>query len=450
MTGVTNSPRNPLPLSSFLSIEAESPKSTQKIIKAALEPPTTAKVKKIVEETLALIPGDKDLIMDYLFQKMDMDLEKIYQQAGLHFNYIPKMQNQLTLSPHYRENRVRTGWDSILSRLLREGQWAQAAMEKEEDKSFEYAELDLPPDFVYKEEYTSFLLLPEQFIGCCHVGISSFIGHRNAMEDEYLVTRFTLVIRGDEYEVPLFGVFDGNGGGEASKFAKAHLSDILRNTLLEFNSDGLHIEGIWNALKITNVRLNAAFLSSGTDTNTVGSTVIFSILLHNMLFIANAGDCRPILNNGGVFMQLSEDIRPTTPRFEKSINNHGGIVQNGRLNTEKERNSNRGLGTGRGIGISLFEGAVSARPKIFMIPLDSIEPGSDLILLSDGVTDVSSTRQLLQADQDNRHKSPHHLAKNFVFSAYKAGSQDNLTAVVIRLSKLPKSPISLKKCEVIS
>ena len=76
---------------------------------------------------------------------------------------------------------------------------------------------------------------------------------------------------------------------------------------------------------------------------------------------------------------------------------------------------------------------INPRPKITMCPLSEIPKESHLILACDGIYHVSSTRQVAAAVKSHKNCSVAELAKNIVYSAYKAGSKDNLTALVVKL-----------------
>lgn len=76
---------------------------------------------------------------------------------------------------------------------------------------------------------------------------------------------------------------------------------------------------------------------------------------------------------------------------------------------------------------------INPRPKITMRLLSEIPEKSRLILACDGIYDVSSTRQVATAVKAHKDCSAAELAKNIVYSAYQAGSKDNLTALVVKL-----------------
>ncbi len=62
----------------------------------------------------------------------------------------------------------------------------------------------------------------------------------------------------------------------------------------------------------------------------------------------------------------------------------------------------------------------------------NLQPGF-LVLASDGIWDVANNSSIAHAVHKQKQKSPKEIADNLVFSAEAAGSQDNMTALVIRV-----------------
>ena len=103
---------------------------------------------------------------------------------------------------------------------------------------------------------------------------------------------------------------------------------------------------------------------------------------------------------------------------------------------------NGNLAVGRAIGDASVGKGMNARPKITRVYLSTISPESQLFLACDGVFDVASTRQVGTALRENRGISAKKLARNIVYSAYQAGSGDNLSAMVI---KFPSQKIDRRR-----
>lgn len=327
--------------------------------------------------------------------------------------FSPKiLQDQLLdspLAPFVRENRIRFGRELIQRKLDKELRCAKNQMIGEQDGDFQYLEGNLGHTEAER-------------VGKYNVGVCHFIGRRPDMEDEHLATQFDIRINGRTFPVRLFALFDGHGGDEASKFLKANLKEKLAQMLVEMNRNDLSDMGIWNALKMTFVRLNEEFNEDA------GSTATVAMILDGKIWTANVGDARTILVNGDEVVQLTEDANPTDERYQKGILNRGGTVfwwHGMRVNGQ--------IAVARAFGDHVLEGAMSARPKITAIPLEEIEPGSHLVLACDGIYDVASSRQVGGAVRDHADQPAVDLAKNIVFSAFQADSQDNLSAMVVKL-----------------
>ncbi len=327
---------------------------------------------------------------------------------------------QDTLTPEIRENRFRLGSELIARKLATELEKAQEQQAKETDKAFAY--LSAKEDIIGSDG--SQPIAESHRIGDGEVGICHFIGKRGSMEDEHLATSFELAAGGIVYPVSLFGVFDGHGGREASLYVKEHVQAKLQEILTQYCADGLNDEAIWNGLKQTFVRLNQEFTHESA-----GTTATVAMILDGRLWTANGGDSRTILDTG---IQLSEDAKPIDPRYKQGITNRKGLVLSRRVNGK--------LAVARAIGDHSIKDldqqsipVVSARAKITSYPLSSHDKGSHLILACDGIYDVASTRQVSKAVREDRGARAAELAKNIVYSAYQAGSTDNLSALVVKL-----------------
>ncbi len=304
--------------------------------------------------------------------------------------------------------------EAITEKLEKEVRSAQEQMLLEEDKAFNN---NNPESNIAALESKSPSLEGSEVIGVC-----STIGRRSAMEDEHLAAVFSFELdNGEEHTVQLFGVFDGHAGNRAALFVKQHIQEQLRFYLQTYNPDGLTDAGIWNALKMTFVALHEAFREERA-----GTTVSLAIILGDKLWVANTGDSRAVLSNGGDPVQLSEDAKPNSEKYKKGIKKRGGEVIYFRGWTV-----NGQLAVARAIGDHNIVG-INPRPKITAYPLANIHPGSHLVVACDGLWDVASTRQVVQA-VNRPDITAHQLAHEITAAAYAAFSKDNLTVMVAKL-----------------
>jgi len=314
-----------------------------------------------------------------------------------------------------RENRLISRPDEIHRRLNLQMRRAKEQMDHEPVKNFRYT-----PAPAGMEAH-------EERVGNLPVGICHAQGRRPTMEDEHIATSFNLRIGDRNYPVQLFGIFDGHGGNAASRYVRDHLKEKLEQALQQYNPSGLSEAGIWRALKVAFVRLNQDFRRTGILDE--GTTATMAMILDGNLWTANVGDSRTVLDNGGEFVRLTEDGKPSEQRYKKGIENRGGRV----IDVAGVPRVNGLLAVARAIGDHGLNGAISARPKITVMPLSEIRRESHLILCCDGIYDVARTRDIVASAHVHRNESAAALAKNIVNSAYIAGSGDNLSCLVVKL-----------------
>lgn len=343
--------------------------------------------------------------MHEITEATDSIVQKILKKENGEQNQFAKA--QVEIPPEMRSIARVEDPEKIEKKLETQFKFAQEQAQKEPDKAFQYEVA--PHNFEGKAHIEK---ISKYEVGVCH-----YIGRRDTMEDEHLATSFDLNIGGKIYPIQLFGIFDGHGGDKAAIFVKENLERKLKDTLSEFCKDGLTDKNIFNALKITFTRLKNDF-----NEDSSGTTATVVMILEGRLWTANVGDSRTILDNG---IQLSEDAKPSDPRYQKRIQRRNGKVIMNRVNGI--------LAVAGAIGDKNV-GAVSARPKITVYPLSKIPMETQLILTCDGIYDVSSTRQVAKAAKDHRKQPADQLAKNIVYSAFRAYSKDNLSALVVKLT----------------
>ncbi len=298
--------------------------------------------------------------------------------------------------------------------------------------------------FTYIQDNNDLRLIeePVRTIGRYKVGVCHYIGRRPTMEDEDLTTEIQIQIGSKKYSVALFAVFDGHGGNFAARYLKKHLALRLKEYLELFNPHKLSDEGIWNALKITFAALQkelkdyCATLPGSPEENKdsiAGTVSSLLMVLDGNLWAANVGDSRIVLENGPRFhKQMTEDQKPETARFKKSIEKQGGKVIGDRISFTDASGREISLGCGRALGDLNVQG-VPNRPKISKCPLKDLPKGSKAYICCDGIWDVASSKQIVNGA---RRDSPSmaRRALNIVGSAFKAYSRDNLTAIAVDLS----------------
>jgi len=210
------------------------------------------------------------------------------------------------------------------------------------------------------------------------------------------------------------------GGHRASDCCAEHLHKLIVKNDFENQT----LKSIQTAFK----ELDASWLTLAT-TNSYddGTTAIVALILASTLYVCNVGDSRAVLCSNRKAVEMSSDHKPAREEEKKRIEALGGrIIYYGTWRVEGV------LAVTRAIGDRRLKKFVSAVPEIKQRQL---QEGDDyLILATDGVWDVLSSQQacnvILQCGDNTRE-----MARSLTEEAYKRGSTDNITSLVIDLKK---------------
>ena len=271
-------------------------------------------------------------------------------------------------------------------------------------------------------------------LGIAH---ASSQGRRPEMEDKHIVTSFVINVGGQEKKLYLQGVFDGHAGVACANYAADNIVKHLSARLQFGRPEKLDDKWIFNALKLAMVDLSWGFDPSGLPEEEAdsGTTANLSLIIDDSIWTINVGDSRAILvcRSNANCIPLSEDAKPQDPKYRAGIVNRGGIVFGNRVDGQ--------LGVARSLGDFGQVGHVSARPKLTKYPMPLTSEDSYLLHVCDGLTDLASSPQLAGAllQSLDEGKSTEYAAVQLVASAYKSGSRDNMTAVIVPLGQFGKS-----------
>lgn len=157
---------------------------------------------------------------------------------------------------------------------------------------------------------------------------SEMRGWRDAMEDASVATQLSP-------DLACFAVFDGHGGGEASRLVGKWMPSLIRAGEEEPQ------QALTKALQEAELRLLAqqgfrdrpparSAQGKGSLFDFQGCTACVTLLTRHQLTVANVGDSRAFLCRAGVCVPLSRDHKPESPRERKRIILAGGrVVQMG-------------------------------------------------------------------------------------------------------------------------
>lgn len=315
-------------------------------------------------------------------------------------------------------------------------------------------------------------------------GLSSMQGWRSSMEDAHAA-----VLEFDE-NTSFFGVYDGHGGKDVSRFCAKHLhTQVLRN---ESYSKGdleqslqiayLRMDEMmrghrgWRELSMLNgdrlTKFNhfigGLMSPRGSDSKgsprekevedeewafeqgahsdfggpTSGSTAVVALLQKDKIVVANAGDSRCIIARGGKAFDLSRDHKPDLEVERDRITQAGGFIYAGRVNGS--------LNLARAIGDVEFKQnkyltpdkqIVTAWPETQTI--ERTEDDEFLVLACDGVWDVMTSQMVVDFFHENAHTSStlsaiceKLLDKCLAPTTTTGEGCDNMTIIVVQLKEL--------------
>ena len=294
----------------------------------------------------------------------------------------------------------------------------------------------------------------------CNAGVFSTCGARGAdkMEDRHVVCNALEGLRGAH----LIGVFDGHRGAECADFASRNIAAALTSTWHAHGDPG-------EALKEAFTAVDAAFVdaferdgregghpggsSSGEASRAAaggigrrypGCTACVALVLGDVAYVANAGDCRAVMcvdYAADAHVALTTDHAADTNEDERRrVEAAGGTlrrVAGGRGGGDTWRVGHAGLAVTRAMGDADCKGdGVTALPEVTKVHLT---PAHEyLVVACDGIWDVVSNEECVKMIKDTV-KEPNMCAKRLGSEALTRMSGDNITVIVAFLKDLATS-----------
>ncbi|KAF6002491.1 hypothetical protein F1559_003164 [Cyanidiococcus yangmingshanensis] len=264
-------------------------------------------------------------------------------------------------------------------------------------------------------------------------GVVEEQGRRPTMEDRCC----TLVLGDGPDAIGIFGVFDGHGGKLASNYCHDHfLERLLGHDCFSTDTE--------RALTETCHLIDQEILAESVRKRTyAGTTVALVVLKDDKIYCCNVGDSRTVLcAAGGVAVPLSVDHSPMVPQEVRRIKAAGGFINS--------RGVNGYISLTRALGdLDLKAHARRLFPHLditgnLLIPdpditVRSIDPQDEfLIVACDGVwcrlTNEEAVR-ITRAALRRYGGDPRAAATTLVHAALAAGSGDNVSVIVVILSR---------------
>lgn len=250
-------------------------------------------------------------------------------------------------------------------------------------------------------------------------------GRRETMEDMH----FLLPNIGNQKDIHIFGIFDGHRGAAAAEFSAQALPGILQN----FGPTKSPLDALLEAFIKTDMEFRNELDTYRKSKGVIqkdwhpGCTAIVALIVRNMLYVANAGDCKTILCRAGRPIALSKDHVASCPKERERIVNAGGQVK---WQIDTWRVGAAALQVTRSIGDDDLKPAVTAEPEITETVL-SVED-EYLVMASDGLWDILTSEEVISIIKDTV-KEPGMCSKRLATEAAERGSKDNITVIVIFL-----------------
>ena len=275
---------------------------------------------------------------------------------------------------------------------------------------------------------------------CESYGSISVIGRRRVMKDAVVVTKLN-----SHY---FFAVYDGHGDSSVSNACRDRLHHLLAQEAEPRMLGGRGAAGRVDWEKVLTScftkmddEVGAAASDAGGSVNTVGTSAVVAIVGNEEIVVANSGNSRVVLCRNGVVVPLSRDHNPDRPDEKQRVEAAGGRVIDWK--------GHRVLGvlsTSRSIGDHYLKPYVISDPEVTV----SKRNGSCdfLLVASDGLWDVVSNEFACQvvtrclSTQIKRRCAEGvtggpaaNAAALLAQLALARGSKDNITVIVVELSK---------------
>jgi len=223
-------------------------------------------------------------------------------------------------------------------------------------------------------------------------------GRRENNEDSYLIEKIR-----DFY---VFAVADGLGGHEAgeiaSKLAMIELKETLKETLKRHEGDLKDL--LIRAFKKANDEL---FLQNKIRKSNMGTTLTACVVKGFRSIIANVGDSRAYVINGGIWHTKDHS-------YVQKLLDAGAITEEDAFRHPYRNIVTRVIGLDEDVEVDLYE--VDLRGKVLLLSTDG---------LHDYVRDEKIKEIVLSFE-------PKDACEMLIEEALNSGSSDNITVVIIR------------------
>lgn len=246
-------------------------------------------------------------------------------------------------------------------------------------------------------------------------------GKRRTMEDNFAMKDNLFENVEGKPQLGYFAIFDGHGGKSASEWASKNLHTVISDAIASKDSNEINSE----LMKHCFIDADQKMISSGVEYPGCTATICIVDKANSAIHVANVGDSHAyfITQNEDTPICLTTEHRGSNPDEKARIEGLGGFFAGEKVNGLLE--VTRSLGDG---AMKTFLTAAPAYKKVSYDP--AVE--SFVVIACDGLWDGVSPNDLKKTIFDNLEALAT-VPKILISAAIKAGSRDNISAMVIRL-----------------
>lgn len=215
----------------------------------------------------------------------------------------------------------------------------------------------------------------------------------------------------------IFFVIDGVGGQAAGEMAADTACKILKARLQR--STGTVPDRIREAITLANNEIHR-LAEANDDWHGMACVLTVAMIEGEQVHIGQVGDSRLYLIRPGTIEKLTHDHSPVGEREDR-----GEIDEVTAMRHPRRNEVYRDVGTVE---------HTPDDPDFIELSTSPLPPDGALLLCSDGLTDLVTSRQILSIVEANAG-NPHMAARGLVEAANEAGGKDNITVVLVEGSR---------------
>ncbi|MFM8320047.1 MAG: protein phosphatase 2C domain-containing protein, partial [Chloroflexota bacterium] len=245
-------------------------------------------------------------------------------------------------------------------------------------------------------------------------------------EDRYSVSAFR--IEGEKPRPALLAlVCDGIGGHRAGEVAAEIAIDTIVRTAAQ-DSAAQPLELLRQAIQQASQNIYA-HAQSDPNRHGMGSTCAAALIIENRLFVAYVGDSRIYLLRGGQIFQLSIDHTWIQEALDAGV-----ITQEQVFGHPNAHVIRRYLGSAAPVEVDtrLRLSPQDSDEQMFANQGTALLPADQLLLCSDGLTDLVRPEEILAALQAHPANSQPEALRQLIALANERGGHDNITIVALQ------------------